>query len=134
MYQSFYVDTCFVFRKRLVSFTLKITSYIQKHRSITLTWGCLCGEDVHFYAQRVCRLCVSFQRINGFEAVYASGVVCGVTHDFLSICTKGNVLRLCAYMYILKTYKCILEKRSVISGSFLRMSFSVSVKDLCWSS
>jgi len=27
----------------------------------------------------VCHLCVVFQRINGFEAVYASGALCGVT-------------------------------------------------------
>jgi len=28
----------------------------------------------------VCRLCVAFQRISGFEAVYAAGALCGVTN------------------------------------------------------
>jgi len=30
----------------------------------------------------VCRLCVAFQRINGFEAVYAAGALCGVTEQY----------------------------------------------------
>jgi len=76
--KHFCADTCFVFRKRLVSFTLKITYLIQKHRSITLTKG-VCGEGVFFDAWRVCRLCVAFQGIYRFEAVYAPGAVCGVT-------------------------------------------------------
>jgi len=32
----------------------------------------------------VCRLCVAFQRINGFEAVYAAGALCGVTVPHIS--------------------------------------------------
>ena len=54
---------------------------------------------MHFYAQRVCRLCVAFQRINGFEAVYASGAVCGVTMPYhVTQCTSDiNLYRLLTY-------------------------------------
>ena len=30
----------------------------------------------------MCPLCVAFQRINGFEAVYAAGALCGVTPPY----------------------------------------------------
>jgi len=33
----------------------------------------------------VYRLCVVFQRIHGFEAVYAAGALCGVTDVLLTI-------------------------------------------------
>jgi len=57
----------FFFPKKTYFIYIKNTSLIQKHRSITLTWCCLCGKGMPFW------------RINGFEAVYATGALCGVT-------------------------------------------------------
>jgi len=38
----------------------------------------------------VCRLCVAFQRIKGFEAVYAAGALCGVTVHYSAIFVKNK--------------------------------------------
>ena len=39
----------FCFPKKTCFIYIKNTSLIQKHSSITLTWGCLCGKSVPFW-------------------------------------------------------------------------------------
>jgi len=39
----------FCFPKKTCFIYIKNTSLIQKHRSITLTWGCLCGKGMPFW-------------------------------------------------------------------------------------
>ena len=42
----------------------------------------------------MCRLCVAFQRKIGFEAVYATGALCGVTGHY-SPCMSNVSLEMC---------------------------------------
>ena len=70
-----------LYRRNSSCLNMYITSLIQKHRSITLTWSCLCGEGLYFWRIKGVPFmrCISTHKWIWSRLPYASGAVCGVT-------------------------------------------------------
>jgi len=76
----------FCFPKKTCFIYIKNASLIQKHRSITLTWGCLCGTGMPFWRIKV----VPFMR-------------CISTHKWIwsRLCGRRVMRRHNAYLYLI---------------------------------